>query len=149
VSNNTGFPQGFIDPVIEPPDIEFLGIYFLIPHMGSTPIATRMPNPQQQSDTINGFLRVEAGGGNAPNPFEYNLSLILHSYSPNELEASSICRTAYKWARAARGQTISGYYVSEVCNSVSPHRLGDPNVIGLTRYRAMVTWRIPGLIGGS
>lgn len=146
---NTGFPPGFIDPVLEPPDIEFLAQYFLTPYLGATPIATRLPNPALSQDTINGFLRVEAGGGNEANAFEYNLTLLLHAYSDNEIQASQICRTAYKWMKAARGQSIAGSFVSCVVNTVSPHRLSDPNVIGLTRYRAMVTWRIPGLIGGS
>jgi len=147
--SNLGFPSGFIDPVLEPPDIEFLAQYYLTPYMGLTPIATRLPSPAANADTINGFLRVEAGGGNEANVFEYNMTVLLHGYSPNEIQASSICRTAYKWMKAARGQSIAGWYVSGVPNTVSPHRLDDPNVIGLTRYRAMVTWRTPGLVGGS
>lgn len=146
---NPGFPPGFIDPVLEPPDIEFLAQYFLTPYLGSTPIATRLPNPNLQADTINGFLRVEAGGGNDANAFQYNMTTILHGYSPNEIQASWICRTAFKWMKAARGQSIAGWFVSCVPNTVSPHRLGDPNVVGLTRYRAMVTWTVPGMSGGS
>lgn len=145
----SGFPQGFIDPVLEPADIEFLGLLYLTPHMGSTPIGTRVPNPKNNKDTINGFLRIEAGGGSQPNDFEHNLTLLLHAYSPNEIEASQICRTAFKWARAARGQTVGGWYVSRITHAILPHRLSDPNVISLTRYRAAVTWRIPGLAGGS
>lgn len=146
---NPGFPSGFIDPVLEPADIEWLGLYYLTPYMGTTPIATRLPNPGQQADTINGFLRLEAAGGACPNVFEYDMTLLLHGYSPNEVQASQICRTAYKWAKAATGQSVSGYYVSRVVNSIPPHRLSDPNVISLTRYRAAVTWRVPGLVGGS
>jgi hypothetical protein len=149
---NPGFPPGFIDPVLEPADIEWLGLYYLThltPDFGSTPIGTRLPNPADNADTINGFLRLEAGGGSAANAFEYNQSLILHSYSPNEIQASWICRTAFKWAKAARGQSVAGWYVSAVTGCVMPHRLSDPNVIGLIRYRAMVTWRVPGLVGGS
>jgi len=145
----SGVPAGFIDPVLEPADIESLGLYYLTPYMGNTPIATRLPNPKDQADTINGFLRIEAGGGSDANRFEYNLSLILHGYSPYEIQASQICRNAYKWAKAATGQQVAGWYVSHVVNTVAPHRLGDPNVEELTRYRALVTWRVPGLVGGS
>ena len=53
----TGVPAGFIDPVVEPADIESLGLYYLTPYMGTTPIATRLPDPAKQADTINGFLR--------------------------------------------------------------------------------------------
>lgn len=145
----SGFPQGFIDPVLEPADIEFLGQYYLTPFLAPTPVATRLPNPKLNADTINGFLRVEAGGGSDADCFRYNLTLLLHSYSPNEVEASYICRTAFKWAKAARGQSIAGWFVSDVCNAVTPHRLSDPNVVDLIRYRAMVTWCVPGLVGGS
>lgn len=147
--SNPGFPPGFIDPVLEPADIEWLGLYYLTQYMGPTPIATRLPNPKDNADTINGFLRLEAAGGSDPNKFQDNLTLLLHGYSPNEIQASWICRTAYKWARAATGQAISGWYVSRVTNCVPPHKLSDPNVVALTRYRAMVTWQVPGLIGGS
>ena len=145
----SGFPQGFINPVLEPADIEWLAMAYLTPYMGATPVATRVPNPANNADTVNGFLRVEDGGGADPNPFWSNLTWFLHGYSPDEVEASQICRTAFKWARAARGQSIAGYYVNDVCHAVPPHRLSDPNVIGLTRYRAMITWQVPGLIQGS
>lgn len=146
---NTGFPGGFVAPVLEPADIESLGMYYLTPYMGTTPIATRLPNPAAQADTINGFLRIEAGGGSDCYPFGYDLTLLMHGYSPYEIQASQICRNAYKWARAAMGQSVAGWYIGRVVNSVPPHRLGDPNVKELTRYRAMVTWRVPGLVGGS
>ena len=74
----TGVPAGFIDPVIEPADIESLGLYYLTPYMGTTPIATRLPDPAKQADTINGFLRIEAGGGGDPSRFQDDLSLIMH-----------------------------------------------------------------------
>ena len=92
---------------------------------------------------------IEAGGGGDPSRFQDDLSLIMHGYSPYEVEASQICRNAYKWAKAATGQQVAGWFIARVVNAVPPTRLGDPNVIGLTRYRAAVTWRVPGLVGGS
>src|SRR5271156_3408222 len=96
---NPGFPPGFVDPVLEPGDIEWMGMYYLAQYMGTVPIATRLPNPANDADTINGFLRLEAGGGSCPNAFEYDMTLLLHGYSPNEVQASQICRTGYKWAK--------------------------------------------------
>ena len=145
------FTPGFVDPAVLPADIEWLAIYYLTPHMGLTPIATRLPNPADNADTINGFLRVEYGGGSKANLTEWNLTTILHGYSPIEIQASQICRTATAWMQAARGQSISGWSVTGVPNCVAPHRLSDPNVIRLTRYRSMVTWRVPGqlIVPGS
>lgn len=143
---------GFVDPAIRPPDIEWLTIYYLTQFMGSTPIGTRLPNPSDNADTVNGFLRVEAGGGNKANYLQWNMSVILHAYSPNEIEAEAIIGDAMGWMTAARGQQIAGWSVVEVPNCTVAHRYSDPQVIGLTRYRAMVTWRVPGQLmvpGGS
>lgn len=140
---------GYVDPVILPADVEWMAQYYLTPIMSPTPVATRLPQPAQDADTVNGFLRVEFGGGTQANKFEWNLSTILHAYSPNEIQASQISRTATAWMAAARGQIIAGWGITEVPNSVAPHRLADPNVQNLTRYRSMVTWRVPGQILGS
>jgi hypothetical protein len=141
----TGFTPGFVDPAMEAADIEWLAAYYLTPLMDpSIPIATRLPQPDKQADTINGFLRLEAGGGPKVNFTEYNLTTILHAYSPNEIQASQISRAATGWMAAARGQTIAGWGVTDVPTVIGSHKLGDPNVAGLTRYRSLVTWRVPG-----
>jgi hypothetical protein len=142
----TGFTPGFVDPAMEPADIEWLANYYLTPLMGVTPIATRLPQPDKQADTINGFLRIEAAGGVKVNFTEYDLAVILHAYSPDEIQASQIGRTATGWMAAARGQSVAGWSVTYVSNVVAAHKLGDPNVAGLTRYRSMVTWRVPGRV---
>lgn len=141
-----GFTPGFVDPAMESADIEWLTIYYLTPLMGAVTIATRLPNPGLQADTINGFLRIEAAGGTKANFTEYNLAVILHAYAPDEIVASHIGRTATAWMASARGQTVAGWGVTEVSNVVASHKLGDPNVAGLTRYRSMVTWRVPGRV---
>ena len=135
---------GFTSPAVLPADIEWLAIYFLTPYMGSTPIATRLPNPKEEADTINGFLRVESGGGTKCNVTEWDLTCILHGYSPNEIQARQICATALTYMSAARGQSVSGWSVTGVPHCTGLQRLSDPNVAKLTRYRAMVTWRVPG-----
>ena len=132
-----------VDPVIQPGDIETLALYYLQPVLSPTPCATRLPQPNNQSDTINGFLRVEAAGGGKANYLEYDLNLILHAYSPVEMQAANIAQTAMAFMTAARGQTVAGWFVGLVKNTVMPHRLTDPN-INLVRYRAAVTWRVAG-----
>lgn len=136
-----------VDPVLLPPDIEILGINYLNAGLSPTPIATRMPTPDVTADTVNGFLRLEYGGGSRPNRFQWDVQCILHGYSPNEIQASLIARQAVALMAAARGQSVSdgtnNWYVVGVMGVVAPHRLTDPDVI-LPRYRASVTWRVAG-----
>jgi len=132
-----------VDPVLLPPDLEALAVAYLSAPLAPTPVTTRMPSPQITADTINGLLRIEYGGGFKPNRFQYDVQCILHGYSPNETQASLIANQAVALMAAARGQTITGWYVVGVMNVVVPMRLTDPDVI-LPRYRAMVTWRVAG-----
>jgi hypothetical protein len=133
-----------VDPVLLPPDIEELGVEYLSDLLAPTPVATRIPSPEKHADTINGFLRIENGGGFKPNRFQYDAQCLIHGYSPDEIEADRITRQAVALMSAGRGQTVDGWYVVGVMNVVVPHRLSDPDVIGLVRYRAMVTWRVAG-----
>lgn len=137
----------FVDPVVLPPDLETLGINYLSPTLSPTPVATRLPSPTQDADTVNGFVRLELGGGSKPNRFQYDMQLIGHAYSPNEITADHIANQAVALLSAARGQTISdgttNWYVVGVMGVVAPHRLTDPDVI-LPRYRFSVTWRVAG-----
>lgn len=132
-----------VDPILLPPDIEALAITFLAPNLSPTPVATRLPSPTNDADTVNGFMRVEYGGGSKPNRFQYDVQCILHGYSPNEIQASLVASQAVALMGAARGQTVAGWYVVGVEGVVAPHRLTDPDVI-LPRYRATVTWRVAG-----
>lgn len=137
----------FVDPVVLPPDLETLGINYLTPHLSPTPVATRLPSPTADADTVNGFLRVEFGGGSKPNRFQWDVQLIVHGYNPNEILASQHARQAVALLSAARGQTVSDgtsdWFVVGVMGVVAPHRLTDPDVI-LPRYRSSVTWRVVG-----
>lgn len=136
-----------VDPVLLPPDLETLTVNYLTPGLSPTPIATRLPTPNVAADTVNGFLRIEYGGGSKPNRFQYDVQCILHGYSPDEVQASQVARQAVALMGAARGQTISdgttNWYVVGVMGVVAPHRLTDPDVI-LPRFRASVTWRVAG-----
>lgn len=137
----------FVDPVVLPPDLETLVINYLETALTPTPVATRLPSPTADSDTVNGFLRVEYGGGGKPNRFQWDVQAIIHGYSPDEIQASQIARQAIALLSSARGQTISDgsldWFVVGVMGVVAPHRLSDPDVI-LPRYRASVTWRVAG-----
>lgn len=137
-----------VDPIILPPAIETLSRSFLTPLLTPTPVATRLPSPASDADTVNGFLRVESGGGGKPNRFQYDMQTILSAYSPDEIQAEHIVGQAVAVMSAARGQTINdgtfGWFVVGVMGVVAPHRLNDPDVVNLTRYRASVTWRVAG-----
>jgi len=133
-----------VDPVIQPGDIETLALYYLQPVLSPTPCATRLPQPNAHDDTVNGFLRVEAAGGGKANYLEYDLNVILHAYSPVEMQAANIAQTAMAFMTAARAQTVSGWFVGLVKNVIMPSRADDPNVVGLVRYRAACTWRVAG-----
>jgi hypothetical protein len=80
----------FVDPVLLPPDIEALARAYLLSALAPTPVATRLPKPENNADTINGFLRLEYGGGSKPNRFQYDVQCLMHGYSPNEIQAKDI-----------------------------------------------------------
>lgn len=130
-------------PMMVPADIEELAVTYLTPIMAPTPVGTRLPSPAADADTISGFLRVESAGGTQPNPVEYDLNVIVHGYSPDEVHASTIARHAVAALVAATGLTINGWFVGDTSNPVTPTRLTDPNV-NLPRYRAICTWRVTG-----
>lgn len=137
----------WVDPVVFSPNIETLAINFLSQYLTPTPVATRLPTPSSDADTINGFLRVESGGGSKPNRFQYDIQCIMHGYSPDEIQAEGTADKAVGFMSAARGQTVSDgtndWFVVGVMGVVVPLRLTDPDVI-LPRYRASVTWRVAG-----
>lgn len=133
----------FVDPVLLPPDIESLARAYLLNDLAPTPIATRLPSPSKDADTVNGFLRLEYGGGSKPNRFHYDVQCIMHAYNPNEIQAKLLAAQAVALMGAGRGQTVNGWYVVGVMGVVAPHRLTDPDV-NLPRFRSSVTWRVAG-----
>jgi hypothetical protein len=129
--------------------------------MAPTPVGTRLPRPSETADTINGFLRIESGGGVLrPAPgleqLMWDVSLILHAYAPNSDEAlaEELIGWALAWGSNAQGTTTAvgsdDWYVAYSTGAALPTRQADP-LVNLTRYRAMVSWRIPGLpvVGNS
>lgn len=139
-------------PAILPPDMEWLTQFYLTPLLTPTPVATRLPKPDDKADTVNDFVRVEAAGGNkvdplTPNPW-WEVSAILHCYSPNEVSAMNTANTVAAHMASAQGKTLAGWYVVRVTGTVLPHRLTDP-MVNLPRYRTMATWCVTGHRLGS
>jgi hypothetical protein len=136
-----------VDPILRPPKIEVLARAFLLAPMSPTPIITKLDNPGNLVDTVSAALRVEAGGGTKPNRFQYDMTCLLHGYSPNEDQANQIACDAVALMSAARGQTVndgtSNWYVVNVMDASVPQRRSDPDVL-LPRYLAFVTWRMEG-----
>jgi hypothetical protein len=130
-------------PVLLPPKIEELAVAFLQPFLDPTPVATRLPSPDNNADTVNGFLRVEAGGGTMPDMFQYDMTCLLHGYSPDESQANDITNLAIGLMGAADGTTVNGFYITYIPSVGVAQRRTDPDV-NLPRYLASVTWRIPG-----
>ena len=130
-------------PVVIPADIEELVVSYLTDLLDPTPVATRLPSPAATDDTVKGFLRVECAGGTKPNLAQYDLNVLIHAYSPDEVQASLIARRAVAYLSAAAGLTIDGWFIGDTSNPVTPTRLTDPNV-NLPRYRGMCTWRVSG-----
>jgi hypothetical protein len=138
-------PPGFIWPVVTPADIESMMMYFLTPIVNPTPVATRLPNDTIATDTSNGFVRVEAGGGPKINLVEYNQTCLLHYYVPFEYEVSGaqLANKVIAHVSAAGGLNIAGFYITDVPHCTTYVRRTDSKV-NLLRYMSWVTWTVAG-----
>jgi hypothetical protein len=132
-----------VDPLLRLPKIVVLARAWMLSAMAPTPIVTRLPNPDNAADTVNGTLRLEEGGGTRANRFHYDMQVLLHGYSPDEDQAESIANDATMLMAAARGQTIQGWYIVDVPAAGVAMKRTDPDVI-LPRYLSTVTWRVAG-----
>jgi len=130
------------------PPVETMAVNYLTPLMTPIPVATRLPRPDNDKEVINGYLQVEAGGGVLTHDsLLWDMSVVLHGYSRNEVEAEDIITKAVAWAGNIQGTMTTvldrDWYVTFSRVASLPIKQQDPR-INLTRYRAMVTWRIPG-----
>jgi len=136
---------------IAPPPTEALAIALWTPLMAPLPVTTRLPKPAVRADMVNPVLRVEAAGGFLrQDELLYDISLILHSYAPENQEATAESNLVTALGYGARGIkafpiTVGGhdFYVIHSWVTGAPLRQNDP-LVNMTRYRAMLTWRIPG-----
>ena len=150
-----GHPSGLYErpySTTRPPPTEALAREYFAPLMAPTPVGTRVPQPSKTADTINGFLRLEAGGGSLRGEMMlWDVAVILHAYAPNTQEyvAEQLIDDAIAWGSNAAGYTQvmpngdEWYVTYSRCTGFATRR-ADP-LVNLTRYRGMVTWRIPGL----
>lgn len=137
---------------IYPPPAQGLARAFLVPHMDPTPVATRLPQPERTSDTVNGFLRIEAAGGAIQtDELVFNVNLTLHSYANNNQEslAEIILVRALGKAGNAQGQMIvhpslqRPWYVMYSRISSLGVRQNDP-LVAMSRFVGKITWRVQG-----
>lgn len=135
--------MGALVEALEPADIEALGTVFLTPQMGY-PVGTKVRAPARNQTKPDPFVRVEFGGGTQVNRREFDGDLIICGYAVDEVTASAMTRRAFGLAAAATGETVDGWFLGWCRGTVLPHRLPDPQVPSLVRYRSMVTWRFPG-----
>lgn len=138
---------------VAPPPAQGLMVAYLTPILAPTPVATRLPQPAKTEDTINNFLRVESAGGGPRGDDQvlFNMSVILHSYCPNnqESQGEQLLGEALAWAGNAQGTFVThpstqvDYFVtySRITGLAMKH--ADPQV-ALTRFRGMVTWTVHG-----
>lgn len=133
----------YVVPPLLPADVEDLVIYYYTPLLSPTVVDTRTPKPDDSADTINGFLTVESADVTRFGLAAWDLSFILHAYSPVESEASDISNRAMAYGTAVQGLTVMGWYVIGLVGASGSHKLPNPDV-NLPRYRSSLTWRVAG-----
>jgi hypothetical protein len=133
----------YVVPPLDSADVEDLGIYYYTPILAPTLVDTRMPRPDDDRDTANGFLTIEAAPASRFGLAAWDLSFILHAYSPVEAEAADISRKVMGHGTAVQGLTIMGWYVIGVVNAIGGEKIPNPE-INLPRYRSALTWRVRG-----
>jgi hypothetical protein len=133
----------YVVPPLDSADIEDLGMYYFTPLIAPTPIDTRLPNVADDADTVNGFVTIEAAPASRVGLAQWDLSFILHAYSPHEYEAADISRKLMAHGTAVQGLTVMGWYIVGLVNAVGGEKLPNPD-IELPRYRSALTWRVAG-----
>lgn len=133
----------YVVPPLNAPDIEDLVPFFYTPIIAPTPIDTRLPKVEDEADTINGFVTVEAGDMTRVGLAQWDMDFILHAYSPVEYEASDISRKLMAYGTSAQGLTVMGWYIVGVMNAIGSRKVPNPDV-ELPRYRSALTWRVQG-----
>lgn len=140
-------PQGYYPPVLHA-DIEFLVQAYLGPKLQPTPVRTKLPSNQTLTELPNGILRIESGDAvpvTSTWGAAWDIPFLMHAYSPDEVEASLIDRTAAAYVTSAIGLTVVGWYIVDVVHFLGGRRLSDPEVpTNIVRYRSACTWRVAG-----
>ena len=150
-----GNPDGEpIYPTIYPPPVQALTVAYLTPRIAPVPVATRLPQPERTEDTISGFIRIEAAGGSLRgNDLVFDAGIILHSYAPNNQESQAEINMMRAVAHMgnAQGRYIvhpslqRPWFVQYSRITALATKRADP-LVNLTRFRAMVSWRVKGML---
>lgn len=135
--------SGYPIPPLLAADVEDLGIYYFTPLLAPTMIDTRQPDVSKTEDTINGFVTIESANIDRVDLASYNVSMILHCYSPVEAEAADLALKVMAHGTAVQGKTLMGWYVMGLVTAIGGVKLPNPD-IDLPRYRCALTWRIQG-----
>lgn len=133
----------YVVPPLDSADIEDLGMYYFTPLIAPTPIDTRLPKVADTADTNNGFVTIEAAPASRYGLAQWDLSFILHAYSPQEYEAADISRKLMAYGTAVQGLTVMGWYIVGLVNAIGGEKIPNPD-IELPRYRCALTWRVQG-----
>jgi hypothetical protein len=134
----------YVVPPLVSPDTEDLAIFYYTPIIAPTLIDTRLPKPDDDADTINGFVTVEAGDKSRVGLAQWDCSFILHSYSPVEAQAADTSNTLMTHGTAVQGLTVMGWYIVGLVAAVGSRKLSNPDIPQLARYRSALTWRVAG-----
>lgn len=133
----------YVVPPLLPADIGDLATVYYTPLLAPTLVDTRLPDPMISADTVNGFLTVESADSSRFGLDSWDLSFILHSYSPVESEAADISNKAMAYGTAVQGQTVMGWYIVGLVSCIGSRKIPNP-LLNLSRYRSALTWRVQG-----
>ena len=133
----------YVVPPLQAPDTQDLGIYYFTPILAPTRVDSRLPSPAKNQDTVHGFMTIEAGDTTRVGLAQWDISMILHAYSPVEAEAADISNKAMVYGTAVQGLTVMGWYIVCLVNAIGSRQLQNPD-IDLPRYRSALTWRVAG-----
>lgn len=135
--------SGYPVPPLLAADVEDLGIYFYTPLLAPTLIDTRQPKVDDERDTINGFVTIESAGIVRVDLASFNISMILHCYSPVEAEAADLSLKVMAHGTAVQNKTVMSWLIMELVTAIGGVKLPNPEV-DLPRYRCALTWRVQG-----
>jgi hypothetical protein len=133
----------YVVPPLLPPDVQDLGIYYFTPLLAPTPVDSRLPKPADDKDTVSGFLTIEAAPSNRIGLAQWDVSMVLHAYSPVEAEAADISNKVMAYGTAVQGLTVMSWYIVGLVNAMGSEQIPNPD-IDLPRYRSALTWRVAG-----
>ncbi len=125
---------------------------YLTERMNPVPVATRLPQPANTADTVNGFIRIEPDGGAVMlDDLLFNCGIIVHSYAPHNQDSQAEINLMHCLAHlgAAQGRYIVHPSLQRpwfcTYSRITSLAISQPDpAVNLTRLRGAATWRIKG-----